>query len=111
MESKDSTADSPSIPNQSNDPTPFVFDQTEFNKSLGFVQEVRNRFEASQPEKYSTFLEILQEINVQPGDSIQEWEVARAEKQAAARSKLEVLFNGHADLLEKFDAFLPATST
>lgn len=41
MESKDSTADFPSIPNQSNDPTPFVFDQTGFNKSLGFVQEVR----------------------------------------------------------------------
>ncbi|EXF72965.1 hypothetical protein CFIO01_04671 [Colletotrichum fioriniae PJ7] len=111
MESKDSTADSPSIPNQSNDPTPFVFDQTGFNKSLGFVQEVRSRFEASQPEKSSAFLEILQEIDVPPRESIKEWQAARAEKQAAARTKLEVLFDGHADLLEKFDAFLPATST
>lgn len=72
---------------------------------------MQNRFEASEPEKYQAFLEVIREINVPPQESQEEWNATRAEKRAAARKKLRDLFQNHEDLLERFDTFLPAADS
>ncbi|KAK1671830.1 hypothetical protein BDP55DRAFT_674939 [Colletotrichum godetiae] len=111
MGSQDSKVNLQSLPTQSDDGLPSFLDQAGFRKSLSLVQEVRERFESSEPAKYSTFLEVMNEANVTPMESQEEWQAMRAEKQAEARLKLEELFKGQEDLLEKLDAFLPAPST
>ncbi|KXH53418.1 hypothetical protein CNYM01_01163 [Colletotrichum nymphaeae SA-01] len=111
MDSQASNIDSQSASKQAADAPPFDLDQAGFKKSLTFVQEVRDRFQTSEPAKYTTFLSVLQETNVTPMESEQKWQATRAEKQAEARMKLEELFRGHEDLLEKLDAFLSPPST
>ncbi|KAK1623434.1 hypothetical protein BDP81DRAFT_399442 [Colletotrichum phormii] len=111
MDSQDPKANFQIVPRQSDDAPPSALDQAGFKQSLSFVQEVGGRFEASEPAKYSTFLNVLNETNVTPVESQEEWQAVRAEKQAEARVKLEELFKGHEDLLEKLDAFIPALST
>ncbi|KAK7438521.1 hypothetical protein Landi51_11605 [Colletotrichum acutatum] len=110
MESQDAKVDSQSASKQPADAPSFDLEQVGFKKSLSFVQEVRNRFQTSEPAKYYTFLSVLHETNMTPMESKEKWQAARAEKQAEARMKLEELFKGHEDLLEKLDAFLPPPS-
>ncbi|KAF9871250.1 hypothetical protein CkaCkLH20_11171 [Colletotrichum karsti] len=81
-----------------------LLEQPKFQESLKFLDDVKRRFEATQPEVYPAFIQALSNFN-QASPTTQE----EADRNLVEiHSKATVLFQGHEDLLERFESSLPA---
>ncbi|KAF6791727.1 het domain protein [Colletotrichum sojae] len=75
-----------------------------FQESLKFLDEVKRRFETTQPEVYPAFIQALSTFNQAAPRTREEADRNLAEIHATARA----LLRGHGDLLERFESGLPA---
>ncbi|KAF4850416.1 Paired amphipathic helix protein Sin3-like 1 [Colletotrichum fructicola] len=78
--------------------------QPKFQESLKFLEDVKKRFETTQPDVYPTFIQALSKFNQAAPQTQEEADRNIAEIHA----KVTILFHGHQDLLDRFESTLPA---
>ncbi|KAK3344212.1 hypothetical protein B0T25DRAFT_556403 [Lasiosphaeria hispida] len=78
--------------------------ETQFARSMQFIQEVQDRFKPSRPALYQRFLQVFTESF---GSTGQLQSQSAAELATSVHEKMEEVFKDDQDLLEKFTAFLP----
>ncbi|KAK0705442.1 hypothetical protein B0H67DRAFT_594072 [Lasiosphaeris hirsuta] len=78
--------------------------ETQFARSVQFIQEVQGRFQPSRPELYQRFLQAFKDVF---GPTGQLQSQSAVEIAAGVHEKMKEVFKDDPDLLEKFTAFLP----
>ncbi|KAK1705380.1 hypothetical protein BDP67DRAFT_416312 [Colletotrichum lupini] len=76
---------------------------TGYQESWSFLDDVKRRFEATQPEIYAAFIKALSNFYTSTQNPTGNSEAVLCE----THEKVKALLQGHDDLLERFESSLP----